>query len=254
MATDRFDVDDEIHGWRAVPRDPDVLFKDHPTASGPSPKQDPFQFDDIARPQSELARKTFEFAKSALDTPTFNHSNRCFTYGAALVKTHFPEWKFDEETYYLSCLLHDIGTADAYLTTTRMSFEFKGGIVARDFLIQNGAPEDQADAVCEAIIRHQDLPAGGNITQNGCVLQLSTLIDNLGSRAELLHDNLFQSTVSAFPRQGWSEAFAQVILKEDGIKPWCHTTVFEKPNWRKGDSSNFADGVRANTKTGARFE
>jgi predicted hydrolase (HD superfamily) len=29
--------------------------------------------------------------------------------GAALVKTHFPEWTYDSETYYLACLLHDIG-------------------------------------------------------------------------------------------------------------------------------------------------
>ena len=77
--------------------------------------------------------------------------------GTALVKTHFPDWKYEDETYYLSCLLHDIGTADAYLATTKMSFEFKGAIVAREVLLKNGAVEDQADAVCEAVIRHQDI-------------------------------------------------------------------------------------------------
>lgn len=101
--------------------------------------------------------------------------------GTALVKTHFPTWQFDEETYYLSCLLHDIGTADAYLTTTKLSFEFKGAIVAREFLLNVGAPEDQADAVCEAIVRHQDVfVKGGNITTNGQVLQLATILDNVG--------------------------------------------------------------------------
>jgi len=38
-----------------------------------------------------------------------------------------------------------------------MSFEFKGAIVAREVLLKNGAVEDQADAVCEAVIRHQDI-------------------------------------------------------------------------------------------------
>lgn len=92
------------------------------------------------------------------------------------MKTYFPEWVFDEETYYLSCLLHDIGTADAYLSTTKMSFDFKGAFVGREFLLQIGAPEEQADAVAEAIIRHQELfvANGGNITMNGQVLQLST--------------------------------------------------------------------------------
>lgn len=64
---------------------------------------------------------------------------------------------YDDETYYLTCLLHDIGTAEAFLSTTKMSFEFKGAIVAREILLKLGGVEDQADAVCEAIIRHQDI-------------------------------------------------------------------------------------------------
>lgn len=80
-----------------------------------------------------------------------------------------------------------------------MSFEFKGAIVARDFILQNGGEEDLADAVCEvsamafddhfflkglcslarwqAVIRHQDvLVKGGNITMVGQLIQLATLI------------------------------------------------------------------------------
>lgn len=75
----------------------------------------------------------------------------------ALVKTHFPQWSYDQETYYLACLLHDIGTAEKFLSTTKMSFEFKGAIVARDLILQVGGVEDQADSVCDAIIRHQDI-------------------------------------------------------------------------------------------------
>ena len=69
--------------------------------------------------------------------------------GTALVRKHFPEWKYDAEAYYLSCLFHDIGTADRYLATTKMSFEFKGAIVAREFILEHGGEEDLADAVCE---------------------------------------------------------------------------------------------------------
>ena len=81
--------------------------------------------------------------------------------GTALVRKHFPEWKYDDEAYYLSCLFHDIGTADEYLATTKMSFEFKGAIVARDLILSAGGVEDQADSVCDAIIRHQDIFVNG---------------------------------------------------------------------------------------------
>ena len=77
--------------------------------------------------------------------------------GTALVRTHFPKWEYDNETYFLACLLHDIGTAERFLATTKMSFEFKGAIVARDLILARGGPEDQADSVCDAIVRHQDI-------------------------------------------------------------------------------------------------
>jgi cyanamide hydratase len=75
----------------------------------------------------------------------------------ALTKTHFPKWSYDLETYYLACLLHDIGTAEKFLSTTKMSFEFKGAIVARDLILKLNGVEDQADSVCDAIVRHQDI-------------------------------------------------------------------------------------------------
>lgn len=80
----------------------------------------------------------------------------------AIVKLHFPSWSFDPETFYLACLLHDIGTAERFLLKTKLSFEFKGAIVARDLLLHLGSVEDQADSVCDAIVRHQDIFVKGS--------------------------------------------------------------------------------------------
>ncbi|OCB87623.1 cyanamide hydratase [Sanghuangporus baumii] len=238
----------KFYGYTPVARDPDVLFKDHPTASGENPRQDPFKFEGYPLPDSPLVRKVKQFVKTKLNEQTFNHSNRVYIYGTALVKTHFPDWSYDSETYYLTCLLHDIGTADDFLATTKMSFEFKGAIVARELLLANGGIEDQADSVCEAIIRHQDIFAkGGNITMIGQIIQLATILDNVGIRANLIHPDLIATTCAAFPRKGWSECFACTIEKELALKPWCHTSTFEQPNWVDGVPSNFATDVRANS-------
>jgi cyanamide hydratase len=91
--------------------------------------------------------------------------------------------------------MHDIGTAPDYLLTTKMSFEFKGGIVAREFLLQNGAPEEQADAICEAVIRHQDIfVEGGNITETGQILQLATILGKYSLSPSDTVDNLSNPT------------------------------------------------------------
>ncbi|KIK66238.1 hypothetical protein GYMLUDRAFT_239225 [Collybiopsis luxurians FD-317 M1] len=237
-----------LYGFTPVPRDPEVLFANHPTASGDNPKQDLFVVEDFPFPDSGLVKDVKEFVKKKLDEQTFNHSNRVYIYGVALVKTHFPQWSYDLETYYLACLLHDIGTAESYLATTKMSFEFKGAIVARELILQLGGVEDQADSVCDAIVRHQDIfVKGGNITMIGQILQLATILDNVGIRANLIHPRLIETTTAAFPRKGWSEHFARVVETELKLKPWCHTSTFEIPNWREGVKSNFATDVRGNS-------
>lgn len=105
-------------GWDAVPRDQDVLFKDiKPTSS-------PVKVSGITLPdRSPLVTAARDFARKHLDAKTFNHSNRIYYYGIVIARAAFPDWKIDEETYYLTCLLHDIGLADAFHLTTKMSFE-----------------------------------------------------------------------------------------------------------------------------------
>ncbi|KAG7087742.1 hypothetical protein E1B28_013685 [Marasmius oreades] len=247
MSSTNTDPNVAFYGFSPVARDPDVLFDGHPTASGDNPKQDLFTIENFPLPDSSLVRDVKAFVKNELDEQTFNHSNRVYVYGVALTKTHFPHWSYDYETYYLACLLHDIGTAEKYLATTKMSFEFKGAIVARELIFSLGGVEDQADSVCDAIVRHQDIfVKGGNITMIGQILQLSTVLDNTGCRANLIHPRLIETTTTAFPRKGWSGHFARVIEREESLKPWCHTTTFEVPNWRPGVQSNFATDVRNN--------
>ncbi|KAL4267349.1 Cyanamide hydratase [Pleurotus pulmonarius] len=235
----------EFYGFTPVPRDPEVLFRDHPTANAPATV---FQtVENYPFPESPLVREVETFVTRELDQLTINHSKRVYIYGMAIAKLHFPSWSFDPETYYLACLLHDIGTAERFLLKTKLSFEFKGAIVARDLLLQLGSVEDQADSVCDAIVRHQDIfVKGGNITVIGQVLQLATILDNVGLRANLIHPKLMETALAKFSGKGWMEKFATVVETELRAKPWCHTSSFEHPNWREGDASQFAADVRKN--------
>lgn len=52
-----------FYGFTPVPRDPDVLFKGHATASGPYPKQDRFSVADFPPPDSAVVRAVDAFVK-----------------------------------------------------------------------------------------------------------------------------------------------------------------------------------------------
>lgn len=126
-------------------------------------------------PSTPLAQAVTKYAQEKLQEQTFNHSMRVFYFGQAIRKQYFSQWTFSDETWLLSCLLHDIGTTDENLHATLMSFEFYGGIVALNELERQGSSQAQRESVAEAIFRHQDLGKTGTITALGQLLQLATV-------------------------------------------------------------------------------
>ena len=63
MSTREIDPNVIRYGYTPVPRDPDILFANHPTAFGPNPKQDPFLVQDIPLPDTALVKEVKEFVK-----------------------------------------------------------------------------------------------------------------------------------------------------------------------------------------------
>ncbi|KAI7279510.1 hypothetical protein KC345_g5326 [Hortaea werneckii] len=150
---------------------------------------------------------------------------RVFCYGRAITLQHFPKWSYDPETLFLTALLHDIGTTDANLSSTQLSFEFKGALIALDLLASLDSELSQREAVCESIIRHQDLGDTGNITTLTAVIHFATVLDNVGLYAEeLVHPDTIKNVTAAFPRNGWTGCFAGVVRRECETKPWANTT------------------------------
>lgn len=150
----------------------------------------------------------------------------------AIIKQQFPEeaTTLSPSTLAITCLLHDIGTAPENLTATHMSFDLYGGIKAHNLLQELGAATDQAQAVCEAVIRHQDLGTHGTITFLGQVIQLATIYDNVGEYPSvpdfgaLMHRETRKDVNTQFVRHGWLGCFADTIREEVQLKPWCHST------------------------------
>lgn len=165
--------------------------------------------------------------------------------GMAITKQQFPERyaAVNPSSWALTCLLHDIGTAEENLTATRMSFDIYGGIKALHILNEIGATKDQAEATSEAIIRHEDMGVDGTITYFGQLIQLATTYDNTGYHphvkdfGKMLHDSTRTEINEAHPRLKWCTFFSGTIRKEEEIKPWCHSTHLV----------NFAKEIEENT-------
>ncbi|KAJ8117882.1 hypothetical protein OPT61_g1023 [Boeremia exigua] len=163
------------HGWAAVPRS-------HSKALSRIKKNEHAELDlaSVKMPDTDVSKKVYEYARSTLPEKTFNHSMRVWNYG----------------------------TTPEHMEGTHLSFEYWGAIKARTFLNEHGAPNDQADAVCEAIVRHAEL-------------------DNAGANPHLIATETIEQVVAKYPRKGWSSCFATCMTKEMDLKPWCRTTAQE---------------------------
>ncbi|KAI7878676.1 cyanamide hydratase, partial [Lichtheimia hyalospora FSU 10163] len=191
----------------------------------------------IPVPNTEVAIKSAEYTHKELDATMWNHSNRAYYLGAVVATDQFPDWKVDLDTYYLTALFHDIGVAPRYHLSTSLSFEFWGGIHAREKLVEFGASQLQADEVAEAIIRHTDF-VPGQIRKVGQLIQMGTTIDVIGRNPELYHADTIDAIVKKYPRLGFNCHFADLMDKECLHKPGSHTSA--------GDEINFIDRIRNN--------
>ncbi|BCS25530.1 putative cyanamide hydratase [Aspergillus puulaauensis] len=218
-----------VNGWTAMPANAGLIFGSEPYINKPTA----LPLSEIPFPSEDpVVAKTLKYAKEKLHPETLNHSMRVYFYGMAITKQQFPEQAkaLNPVTWALTCLLHDLGTADENLTATRMSFDIYGGIKALNILKDLGATADQAEAASEAIIRHEDMGVDGTITYIGQLIQLATTYDNTGIHphvqdfGKLVHDSTRREINEAYPRMKWCRWFSTTIRKEEAIKPWCHST------------------------------
>ncbi|KAK3323974.1 hypothetical protein B0T19DRAFT_218908 [Cercophora scortea] len=224
-----------LHGWTAVPRDADALLQGKPYLHEPTP----LLVRDMKFPSDDpIVAQVQQYAKEKLPSQTYNHSMRVYYYATAILTQQFPTHFLSPSTLALTSLLHDIGTTPSNLRATQLSFEFYGGLLARDLLLQHSQSQSQAEAVCEAIIRHQDLGTVGTITLLGQLIQLATIHDNMGGHAAIVHADTRADVNKAFPRDGWSRCFAATIREENSLKPWAHTTHLGEEEFPRGVEGN----------------
>jgi cyanamide hydratase len=108
--------------------------------------------------------------------------------GMILLKNHEPYGLKSTpelvETFFLSCMLHDIGTVPETLKSTHMSFELWGAVHSLELLPKFGASTDQAELVAEVVNRHQDLGETGMAPAVLGLIYFATIFGKLSSRLQ----------------------------------------------------------------------
>src|SRR4051794_26210303 len=102
-------------------------------------------------PEGPAAAAALSVATRYYSPALLNHCVRSYLWGAMYGTAH--GITFDDELYYVSALLHDIGLTEAF-DSHSLPFEEAGGYLAWVFGIAAGWPPDRADRVEQIIVLH----------------------------------------------------------------------------------------------------
>ena len=174
--------------------------------------------DDLAIPDSTLARQATELARGCEPDFLVNHSVRRYLFGVA-VGRHL-NLKPDRELLYLAAILHDLALTPEY--DVEGSFELNGARAAREFLVGEGLVGERADLVHEAIALHSAVGIAGSREPEIALVHYGAGVDVIGFRGEDVARETREGIVADWPRVNFKEHFAQLIEEQALRKPDCH--------------------------------
>jgi hypothetical protein len=176
----------------------------------------------IRIPDSALAKDAHELAREHSPDFLLAHVDRTFVFGS--LATDAAALKVDEELAYVAAILHDLGLTARYGGERR--FEIDGAEVARSWARSNGMSDDDADHVWQAIALHTSGGIADARSPECALVHWGAGVDVVGAGAENLPPQAVAAVHAAFPREGFTDAFADLL--EDAVRrsPEGYVTSF----------------------------
>jgi HD domain len=170
----------------------------------------------IVLPDSRLAKNAAEILRADGNDLLWNHSHRVYLFGALLAERAGK--RYDPELSYIAALFHDVGLIHKHSTDTER-FEVDGANAARQFLEQNGIPQDAIAIVWDAIALHTTLGITKFKQTEVDLIFNGVGLDVMGDLYETLSDATREEVVAAFPREGFKSKIVPAFLEGFKHKP-----------------------------------
>ena len=145
-----------------------------------------------------------------------NHCVRSYLWGAMYGAAH--GIVFDDELYYVSALLHDIGLTDAF-DSHRVAFEAAGGDLAWVFGVAAGWSAGRAARATEIIVLHMRDEVSSTADPEAHILQVATGWDVVGRRPEEFPVDARAEILASYPRDGFDSEFLACFEDQGTRKP-----------------------------------
>ena len=170
-------------------------------------------------PDSTISSAAFRLADDVSPVAIHNHCVRSYLFARELAAAQGLRSgvDYDEETVFLSCILHDLGLTPYGRGDQR--FEVEGADAATRFLREQGHPEDRVATVWQAIALHTSVGLGYRFGTNHAVSHNGIDLDIAGAQENLLPEGFADRVHAAWPRHNAGFALAEIIGRDTQANP-----------------------------------
>jgi hypothetical protein len=167
-------------------------------------------------PQTPAATAALSVATRFYSPALLNHCVRSYLWGTRYAAAR--DIAYDDELYYVSALLHDIGLT-APFDSHRLVFEEAGGELAWVFGTAAGWPADRAARATEIIVLHMRDDVSAAADPESHLLQVATSWDVAGRRPAEFPLPARADVLARYPRRGFGAEFTACFEDQAERKP-----------------------------------
>lgn len=202
----------------------------------------------VAIPDTPLVQAITAHIRDVENDLLFNHSRRVFLFGALQGRRRGLQPNL--ELLYAGAMFHDIGLTERYRSST-LRFEVDGANAARDFLVEHGVDDADADKVWLGIALHTTPGVPEFLAPETALVTAGVETDVLGIGRDDLPSEALDAVTAAHPRPDFKRQILAAF--NDGMKHrpqttfgTCNADVLERfdPEFVR---DNFVDIILANS-------
>ena len=167
-------------------------------------------------PDSLIAKEAADILREHATDLLFNHSMRVYLFGTEQGLRR--NLRFDPELLFVAAAFHDLGLIKTFSSPDER-FEVDGANAARQFLNAHNIPEDQVQAVWEAIALHTTPGIPKHMRPEVALLNSGVLLDVLGVGFDQFPVEVREEIVARYPRANFKQGFIQEYFAGFAHKP-----------------------------------
>jgi hypothetical protein len=167
-------------------------------------------------PNTPAAAAALSVARRFYSPALLNHCTRSYLWGVQYANAH--DIDFDDELFYVSAMLHDIGLTESF-DSHRLAFENAGGDLAWVFATAAGWSPDRAARAAEIIVEHMRADVFVDDDPEAHLLQVATTWEVVGRRVEEFPPEARADVLARHPWHGFGSEFLELFRDQAERKP-----------------------------------